>query len=168
MAGTHATSANERIDELAQQMSIVLSRLDDIVPGLLPTPLQKPRFRHLLEPELAEKREKGICFNCDQKWSRQHRCSGKVFLMVAEHAEDEGDAEQIEMINDMETPLEESRSAQLSLHALAGSQVTDTFRVLGRILENLVRILVDGGSTHNFIQSSIPAKLGLPQSQLQP
>ncbi|CAI8586434.1 unnamed protein product [Vicia faba] len=30
MAKTHATSASERIDELAQQMSIVLSRLDDI------------------------------------------------------------------------------------------------------------------------------------------
>ncbi|MCI51164.1 transposon Ty3-I gag-pol polyprotein, partial [Trifolium medium] len=52
--------------------------------GLLPTPPSNPRFRHLSEVEMAERREKGLCFNCDQKWSRQHNCCGRLFLFVAD------------------------------------------------------------------------------------
>ena len=40
-----------------------------ITAGLLPTPPGKPRFRHLSGPEMDERKEKGLCFNCDQRWS---------------------------------------------------------------------------------------------------
>lgn len=52
-------------------------------PGLLPTPPTKPRFRHLSGPELDEWRDKCLCFNCDQKWSKQHKYGARVFLMLA-------------------------------------------------------------------------------------
>ena len=55
--------------------------------GLLPTPPAKPRFRHLSGPELDERRDKGLCFNCDQKWSKQHKCGARVFLMLADDSD---------------------------------------------------------------------------------
>lgn len=33
---------------------------------------------------MAERREKGLCFNCDQKRSRNHKCKGRFLLLVAE------------------------------------------------------------------------------------
>lgn len=50
---------------------------------ILPVPPTKPRFRHLSADEMNEKREKGLCFNCDQRWSRSHKCGARVFLMLA-------------------------------------------------------------------------------------
>jgi hypothetical protein len=136
-------------------------------PGLLPAPPSRPKFRHLSDPEMAERREKGLCFNCDQKWSRQHRCGGRAFLMIADEGGDEVDQSQLESAVDIGTHQDEggdSQQAQLSLHALAGSQATDTFCVMGQIKQRLVHILVDGGSTHNFIQASVAADLGLHHS----
>ncbi|MCH87274.1 hypothetical protein A2U01_0008140, partial [Trifolium medium] len=133
-------------------------------PGLLPTPPTKPRFRHLSEPKMEERREKSLCFNCDKKWSRQHRCGGRVFLLLADEDEGEVDQSQLESTIDIDTPSEEFPQAQLSLHALAGSQTTDTFWVMDRILHHPVHILVDGGSTHNFIQASVARSLGLHHS----
>lgn len=66
-------------------------------PGILPTPSVKPRFRHLSSVEMDERREKGLCFNCDQRWSRSHKCGARVFLLLANSDEasiDAGDLEQ--------------------------------------------------------------------------
>jgi hypothetical protein len=57
---------------------------------------------------------------------------------------------------------EELNSAQLSFHALSGVQSAQTIRVLGRVGSHQVRVLVDGGSTLNFIQAQAAHKLGLP------
>lgn len=51
--------------------------------GILLVPPAKPRFRHLSVIEMNEKREKGLCFNCDQRWSRSYKCGARVFLMLA-------------------------------------------------------------------------------------
>lgn len=56
--------------------------------GLLPTPPAKPRYHQVSEAEMAEQREKGLCFNYDHKFFKSHRCQALFFLMVA--AEDDG------------------------------------------------------------------------------
>lgn len=73
---------------------------------------------------MSERREEGLCFNCDQKWLTQHRCGGRAFFMIADEEGDDVDLSQLETIL-----VNESPPAQLSLHALAGSQATDTFHV---------------------------------------
>ncbi|MCH87222.1 hypothetical protein A2U01_0008088, partial [Trifolium medium] len=141
--------------------------------GLLPTPSppqNKPRFRHLSEVEMAERREKGLCFNCDQRWSRQHNCRGRLFLLVTD-SDDEPPS-----VLDLEASIEDVVSqvsdppnqAQLSLHAIAGTQHIDTFRISGTIANHTALVLVDGGSTHNFIQESVAVQLGLNHSPIPP
>ena len=45
---------------------------------------------------------------------------------------------------------------------MAGVPATDTFRLYGVINHTRVTILVDSGSTHNFVQPRIAKFLGLP------
>ena len=57
-----------------------------VVPALLPPPTKPPPppLKRLSPEEIAMHREKGLCFNCDEKFSRGHRCSSKFFLLIAE------------------------------------------------------------------------------------
>ena len=126
---------------------------------------------------MADRREKGLCFNCDQKFHRNHRCPGLVFLMVAEEDDppspDSSSILTADSIKDVGSPegigpgAKDSHPAQLNLNALSGIPTAETFRVMGRISNRPVRILVDGGSTHNFIQQSVAHELGLPLSPTQ-
>ena len=60
--------------------------------SLLPSP-SKPRassipFKRLTPSELALRREQGLCFNCDEKYSRGHKCASSLFLFVTEDDDD--------------------------------------------------------------------------------
>lgn len=134
--------------------------------GLLPTPAAKPRFRHLSSAEMDERREKGLCFNCDQRWSRQHKCGARIFLMVANSDDDPLTSELEQAVDLLDPGDSEIQAAQLSLHALSGSHAADTFRVVGMIGSHSVHVLVDGGSTHNFIKNSLALTLGLNRSDI--
>lgn len=57
-------------------------------PPLLPTPMSTTSsnfpFKRLTPEELAIRREKGLCFQCDKKYSRGHKCSSSLFLFIME------------------------------------------------------------------------------------
>lgn len=56
-------------------------------------------------------------------------------------------------------------SNQISLHSFSCHVAPETLRLLGHIANHQVMILVDGGSTHNFIQEPLVQQLGLsPQA----
>ena len=57
---------------------------------------------------------------------------------------------------DMTEPLPE-----ISFHAIAGMAHPQTFRVMGKLQNKAVTVLIDGGSTHNFIDQAIVTKFGL-------
>nr|KYP33764.1 hypothetical protein KK1_045361 [Cajanus cajan] len=93
-------------------------------PPLLPTPPPKTRFKQLTEAEMAEKREKGLCFNYDQKFSRNHRCPARFFLLIADEEDSppqtsehgSGTNSDFRTVEDLLDPG--SGSAQLSLNVL--------------------------------------------------
>lgn len=49
----------------------------------------------------------------------------------------------------------------ISIHALSGSPNPRTMRLIGRVLGCVVVILIDMGSTHNFMDPSIAKKIQL-------
>ncbi|WVZ24645.1 hypothetical protein V8G54_003189 [Vigna mungo] len=53
------------------------------LPPLLPSPTQKT--------QMADRREKGLCFNCDKKYSRSHRCPARILLFIVEETDPIGD-----------------------------------------------------------------------------
>ena len=57
-------------------------------PSLLPTPVWTSTsipFKRLTPEELAIRWEKGLCFHCDEKFSRGPKCASSLFLLVMEH-----------------------------------------------------------------------------------
>lgn len=126
-------------------------------PPLLPTP--KIQFKKISPEEMAARREKGLCYNCDDKFSPGHKCKGRFFLIIAEN---EDDSEPQSPPPSLPNISEELPAAQISLNALSGTPAPETFRLCGQIGCSRVTILIDGGSTHNFMQTRVAKFLQLP------
>lgn len=59
------------------------------------------------------------------------------------------------LVDPQPKPLDEVGfpQAQISLHTLSGHLALETLRLVGQIAQWEVVILVDGGSTHNFVRA---------------
>lgn len=138
-----------------------------------PTPTNhKPSFpiKRLTSTEMASRRAKGLCFNCDEAFSPGHRCKSKQFLcLLAEEPQvldnDTGEL----VVTDPLIPTEEPEThipptdpvPSISLHAFTGQFVHRTLKVAGSVNGQSVVALIDGGSTHNFIQTRLAKHLGV-------
>ena len=56
------------------------------------------------------------------------------------------------------------KDLELFLHAMEGSSSPRTIRLLGHVNKKLVSILLDTGSTHNFIDPRVVQRTGLQVS----
>jgi len=132
-----------------------------------PKPSSIP-FKQLSLEELALHREKGLCFNCDKKFSRSQKCASRLFLLIAK--DDENSPQDLLRSTKVcdEGQGIESFPAQISLHTLSGHMAPKTLRLLGHLNGQPVWILIDVGSTHNFIQERLVLALGLPTQPTQP
>lgn len=117
---------------------------------------------------------KGLCFNCDESYSPGHKCKGHLFCMDAMskcldamskclvEVLDESHA-----IADTEEVLEPGpASIEISLHTFSGTYNPRTIRVTRWVDGRPLTILVDSGSTHNFVQNIVVRKLGIPVEPL--
>ena len=134
-------------------------------------------MKRLTSKEIASRRERGLCFTCDEKYHRGHRCVSRVFIFLAE-GDDPPDAD-IEPHDPQPEPpdpisphtpfvLNDPVQAQISLNSLAGHVTPETLRLVGVITDRQVVLLVDDGSTHNFIQEELVTQLGLPCQSTPP
>ena len=69
--------------------------------------------RRMSPAELKERREKGPCYNCNERFEPGHRCK-KLFLIEACTTEEDGDLDM-----EVEGPFEEEAPG-ISLHAISG------------------------------------------------
>jgi hypothetical protein len=111
----------------------------------------------LTQAEQEERRRLGLCYNCDDKFTRGHnRVCKRLFLL--EGFEEEGDGVATETADDVRT----EDTPVFSLQALAGVAFTDTMKLeVGLGSASLVALL-DSGSTHNFISEAAARRTGLP------
>lgn len=116
--------------------------------------------KRLSPAEMKERRDRGLCYNCNDKFSPGHRCK-RLFVIegVWPNGEDEPEEPQDHQdVQDEEIP-------EISLHAIAGTQAPQTMRVHGWIVRQPIQILVDSGSTHNFLNSQVARKAGVTPSE---
>jgi len=105
--------------------------------------------------EFEERRLKGLCFWCDDKFVPGHRCKNKrLYSLSILEEEEEINGEEVQ---------EEEIIPHISLNALEGTVGFHTMKVTGRTGKQTLHVLVDSRSTHNFLNSSIALKL---QSEL--
>lgn len=126
-------------------------------------PIAKPvgEIRRLTDKELQYKRERGLCFRCDDKWVAGHRCKRReLSVLLTQEDEDEQPISE-EDKNNCEEVLEPINSV-VSLNSVVGLTSPKTMKVKGRIAGQDVIVMIDPGATHNFISLSTVKKLGIP------
>ncbi|GJV76968.1 retrotransposon-related protein [Tanacetum coccineum] len=130
--------------------------------------------RQLSQKEFQERRAKNLCFYCDEKYTPGHSCRGQVFNLevVADSVDTSQDDSFLETGEDL---LQEEGTGeiieftpQISLHALNGVESFQTMRVTGHVGKQSLHILIDTGSTHNFLDLDKAKKLGCTFSSTCP
>ena len=113
-----------------------------------------PQPTRLTPQQIEEKKEKGLCFNCDNKYSRGHKCSEKKLFYIEGLSEEEEDEPILE--EDRESG-EESHDSQpiICCHALLGFIAPQTLKVVGFLKKQKVTMLIELGNTHNFINKKL-------------
>ncbi|XP_061345700.1 uncharacterized protein LOC133291454 [Gastrolobium bilobum] len=127
----------------------------------LPAPPTVP-VRKLSPEEIRQKRELGICFTCDEKWTAKHRCKAKMMLLIGE-VEDSGEEQEEEIV----WGLEETKGTRIdaTLHSLSGSNNPRSIQLKASIANQVVNVLVDSGSSYNFIRRKLAEELQLPMTK---
>ncbi|RRT32378.1 hypothetical protein B296_00034693 [Ensete ventricosum] len=117
--------------------------------------------KKLTRDELRERSAKGLCWHCDEPWSRKHRCK-KGWLLMIEPVEDEDNEPSEEDLEPKKEAIEEEpQPADYAVHALAGYPNPQMMKVGGLLKQQPITVLIDTGSTNNFLNSRVAACLAL-------
>ncbi|XP_041025505.1 uncharacterized protein LOC121265907 [Juglans microcarpa x Juglans regia] len=126
-----------------------------------PTPVVP--MRRLTWEEMQQRRSQNLCFNCNDRFTAGHKCQGPQILML-ESYKDNGNL----LCDDVteEQPVEENHEGppepEITLHALTGWTAPKTMRIAAKICAHDVIVLIDSGSTHNFVSERMANLLRLP------
>ena len=116
--------------------------------------------------EIQRMRE-GKCKRCGEKWDRKHRCAnGKEKNLYNCEAtndsnNDDSDIEGIEDTPEFSPEVDDESIPQVSLSAMTGILQPQTLKLRGHIKKNNVMVLIDTGSTHNFLDSTMAKRLNI-------
>jgi len=112
--------------------------------------------------QMEERRKNGLCYSCDAKWNIGHVCEGGPKLFLIEEVETE-ELEELDAATLKEVVEEEP---EISLNAITGTPTPKTMRIVGWVKGQQVIVLIDSGSTHNFLDENFAAVLGVkPKGQ---
>ncbi|KAG8376274.1 hypothetical protein BUALT_Bualt09G0046200 [Buddleja alternifolia] len=138
-------------------------------PNSTTTSTNKPG-RRITSQEIDEKRAKGLCFLCDEKYTKDHNCPKRKQLFLMEFSEDQGDSSDneqeeqqcwghIEEHIDTQNPT----SYHISMNAMNGIHDFRTMRVHGstKDLNHAATIPTPPGDPHHLEFSTPPLHLEL-------
>lgn len=97
------------------------------------TPAKSPSegFKRLTMAELTERKQKGLCFYCDQKYEPDHRCQKKkLFVLLGDETIEDLKEEELASIWEDSCPeTERTEDAKVSLNAMTGSKRACTMKI---------------------------------------
>lgn len=115
-------------------------------------------MKRLSQEEHAERRRLGLCFNCNEPYSRGHNCvCQRIFFVEGVEiagADDDRVADELE-----------EAAPVFSLQAIAGVPICKSMQVRVSLGASTLVALLDTGSMHNFIAEAAACRTVL---QIQP
>jgi hypothetical protein len=149
----------------SQQIVSLQNRKPSFIPRPKPvnptTPSAPLKIQKMTRAKMVECQLKGLCYNCDEKYFSGHKCKEQnIFMAISEDILEEDvdtplmpESLEITDINPPSDPPEVEKI--ISLNALTDFSAPQTLKLIGYIKHQKVIILVDSGSTHNFIHRCI-------------
>lgn len=128
--------------------------------------------KRLSYTDFKDKMTRGLSIYCDEKYSSGHKCTNKqLFLLMNEGAlEESKEQAELSVIWEEENSTEEVEitETEVSIHALNGTQGLHTLDVLRKKEGKQLTILIESGSTHNFISPGMVKVLGVTTHPCSP
>jgi hypothetical protein len=119
-----------------------------------------PQPTRLTPQQLEERKEKGLCFNCDNKYSKGHKCGEKKLFYIDYEEEEEKEQEQEPSQDEnVESISSEELTPMISCNALARISTPQTLKIKGYIKKKKVIVLIYSGSTHYSIHYKLAKAL---------
>ncbi|KAL2330578.1 hypothetical protein Fmac_018159 [Flemingia macrophylla] len=136
-------------------------------PPLLPNPPKpvdnnKPKThttKQLTPAFMSERRAKGLCYFCDEPFTPEHSRTHKKLQIHVMELDDTSDSEEVVDPADDST-VDIYSDPLISVNALTGVTKFKTMRVTGQSRKKPLHILIDSGSTHNFLDVNVANRLG--------
>jgi hypothetical protein len=125
-----------------------------------------------------EMRRKQLCFTCKEPWNPSHRCIDRGQAHYIEVTSDNEEEEDFGQIQNMEADTTETTEEETTTHdntndekaTLASiSEVPkyNTFRMREVLQGQKVSVLIDGGSSHNFIDLALLRRRHIPMVEFE-
>lgn len=92
----------------------------------------------------------------------------QLMIMESEEVEKPSEPELVADLEPVLTPVDEPDIPQISLQAMNGSPNYQIMRVKGLYQKIALQILLDRGSTHNFVDLNMAKKLGCKLDKIKP
>ncbi|CAA0833666.1 Unknown protein, partial [Striga hermonthica] len=120
----------------------------------------KPPVKLLTASEMAKRREKGLCYNCDEKFTYGHRCKMRANFMIMTEEEELAYLQASGETNSEELTEVAMDEMQMTLNSITGAEGLTTMRLCGKIDEHQLHVLIDSGSTLSFLREQTAKELG--------
>jgi hypothetical protein len=111
---------------------------------------------------MKKRRDKGLCYYCNDKWQPGHKCKApKLYLLSRlelppEEPADEALYDSTDLVDSVpEFVVVECKEPKISLNAISGSPGSKSMRLVGFLHSQRVSILIDSGSTTNFLDPTL-------------
>jgi hypothetical protein len=155
---TKRDKESQQVVSSQKQKPSFIPRTKPVNPTTPSTPL---KIQKLTRDEMVEHQLKGLFYNCDDKYFLGPKCKEqKIFMAISEDILKENVATPLVSespktpdITPPSDPLEVE--PVIFLNALTGFSAPQTLKIISYIKHQKVIILVDSGSTHNFIHRLI-------------
>ncbi|CAL9132125.1 unnamed protein product, partial [Musa textilis] len=147
-----------RIQEEKINMEYRQNRSDNKQMISVPPGLSIPNHNLNTREELKESSAKGLCSHCDERWSKEHHCRQGKLLRI-EPIEEKFKAEELDFDQGSIETDKDIDPITYTVHALAGYSNPQTMQVVGTLKHQPVTILIDTGSTNNFMDRKIATRL---------
>ncbi|XP_008239126.1 PREDICTED: uncharacterized protein LOC103337735 [Prunus mume] len=144
---------------------------NDLVPAKNEVASKKDMpVKKLTPEEIQYKRQNNLCFYCDEKFVRGHKCARKQILLLDMGYNSSEEEEIVHELQQIEQVAEVTACCitACALYGTPAPLAIKTMKLTAVIKNCPVVVLLDSGSSHNFIDLSMVKKLGwkLDQSHI--
>ncbi|VFQ63645.1 unnamed protein product [Cuscuta campestris] len=108
--------------------------------------------------EKAERSKKGLCWYCNEKWDRSHNCRRRFLALMGSMMTNCPLMRRNHPTRQTSLPLSPATS-RASIQS--GSPSPRSLKLAGSVHGTAVQVLLDSGSTHNFIHPGVAERLAL-------